>query len=245
MRPYRVTWLAANPTYISGNNAIVAGQSLQCGPFAPNNVRPISLRSTANLIGINFTINGKLENGAPVTEVLAGPNNATIPSVNDYAEVDSIIPSASSVGNFVDVGIARANQVGNTSYISQFTHDYYNKQTLLSYAFENRSGTTTNLTPQFTLDLPVKYEGTVLFFASPYYNPAAPVTNLMPAQVWLPITTTSTAPAGVTFPIDNADFPSAIAFSAFPAAASRILVNSLTTADAQFDVVFLQQGGHY
>ena len=56
----------------------------------PNISRPITLTSTDNLSGVNFTIVGTDLNGLATTEVLAGPNNATVHSVNAYNTIISI-----------------------------------------------------------------------------------------------------------------------------------------------------------
>jgi hypothetical protein len=64
----------------------------------------ITLNSVANLSGINFLISG-YQNGVFITETLAGPNNATVTSVNCFDTLIQIIPSGTSINN-VQVGVA-------------------------------------------------------------------------------------------------------------------------------------------
>jgi len=64
----------------------------------------ITLNSAANLSGINFLITG-YQNGVFIGEVLAGPNNATVTSVNCFDSVAQIIPSGTT-GSTIQVGVA-------------------------------------------------------------------------------------------------------------------------------------------
>ena len=64
---------------------------------------PIVLFSAGNLTAINFTIVGMSPAGALVTEVLAGPSTGIVTSINSYAAVFSILPSAIVTTN-VSVG---------------------------------------------------------------------------------------------------------------------------------------------
>ena len=64
----------------------------------------ITLNSAANLSGINFLITG-YQNGVFIGEVLAGPNNATVTSVNCFDTLLQIIPSGTT-GSTVQAGVA-------------------------------------------------------------------------------------------------------------------------------------------
>lgn len=64
----------------------------------------ITLNSAANLSGINFLITG-YQNGVFIGEVLAGPNNATVTSVNCFDTLLQIIPSGTT-GSTLQVGVA-------------------------------------------------------------------------------------------------------------------------------------------
>ena len=64
----------------------------------------ITLNSAANLSGINFLITG-YQNGIFISETLAGPNNATVTSVNCFDTLLQIIPSGTT-GSTLQVGVA-------------------------------------------------------------------------------------------------------------------------------------------
>jgi len=77
---------------------------------------PITLTSTGNLSGVNFTITGFTKNPynpfTPVTEVLAGPNNNTVTSVNFYNRILGISANA-AVGTSVSAGTGSTNAYSN------------------------------------------------------------------------------------------------------------------------------------
>lgn len=56
--------------------------------------RTITLTSTGNISGVNFTIVGIDLRGIAVTETIAGPNNNTVTTTAQYAEVDSVTTNA-------------------------------------------------------------------------------------------------------------------------------------------------------
>lgn len=64
----------------------------------------ITLNSAANISGINFLITG-YQNGVFISETLAGPNNATVTSVNCFDTLLQIIPNTTRVST-VQVGVA-------------------------------------------------------------------------------------------------------------------------------------------
>lgn len=64
----------------------------------------ITLNSGANLSGINFLITG-YQNGVFISETLAGPNNATVTSVNCFDTLLQIIPSGTTTST-LQVGVA-------------------------------------------------------------------------------------------------------------------------------------------
>jgi hypothetical protein len=97
----------------------------QNGRYYYNNmIRKISLTSVNNLSGISFVITGIGSpvgtNGNPlatlsvVSETMAGPNNATVNSVNLYSAIDSIVPMSVIVApNQVSAGFGPS---GITAY---------------------------------------------------------------------------------------------------------------------------------
>lgn len=60
----------------------------------PNLSRTITFTSTDNLSATNFTITGTDGFGNSISEIIAGPNNATVTSVNQYNTVTNIVASA-------------------------------------------------------------------------------------------------------------------------------------------------------
>lgn len=64
----------------------------------------LSLTSTANLSGINITINGTDADGRTQTETRAGPNNTTVETSKYFKTVTSITAASSLGANTMDVG---------------------------------------------------------------------------------------------------------------------------------------------
>ena len=62
----------------------------------------VSIKSSTNESGKNFTIVGTTVGGAAVTETIAGPNNTTVYTTNYFAKVTSVSTSAS--GGSIEVG---------------------------------------------------------------------------------------------------------------------------------------------
>lgn len=92
---------------------LTAGAGITAGT-APNGTaiyqtdvpRCISLTSTANLSGGNFTLTGYDEYGALLTSTIAGPNNNTVTFPKAVASVVSVVPAATDGSNNVTVGTA-------------------------------------------------------------------------------------------------------------------------------------------
>lgn len=80
----------------------------------PNVSRLLTLTSGSNLSGIGFTFVGLDINQAAVTEVLAGPNNNTVPTANNYHTLLSVTPTTSNAGT-VSVG---TGATGSTQWIT-------------------------------------------------------------------------------------------------------------------------------
>ena len=62
----------------------------------------VSIKSSTDESGKNFTIVGTTVGGAAVTETIAGPNNTTVYTTNYFAKVTSVSTSAS--GGSIEVG---------------------------------------------------------------------------------------------------------------------------------------------
>lgn len=126
-----VTFAASNTTAVAALQPVIANTALRLNatPQAPASVpnggyitsytipnvsRLITLSSTANLSTVNFTFAGLDINNGALTEVLAGPNNATVSTVNNYHTLLSITPSATN-GGTVSAG---TGATGSTQWIT-------------------------------------------------------------------------------------------------------------------------------
>ncbi len=68
-----------------------------------NMIRSISLTSVNNLSATNFIVSG-FQNGAFVTETLAGPNNNTVYGTKSYDLITSVVASTAVIGIKVGTG---------------------------------------------------------------------------------------------------------------------------------------------
>ena len=101
------TSTGTTPLLLNGSKAF-SGTVLLATPTRLN------LQSTGNLSAINFTIVGEVAQGpdttgntsGPQTEVIAGPNNNIVTTLNTFIRVLSITPSASVGTNVVVYGTA-------------------------------------------------------------------------------------------------------------------------------------------
>lgn len=100
-KTYTMTGVNVSATGIAAAQAPTSGTALTlqaaAASLSPN--RFISITSTANLSAISFTIVGTDRWGNAMTEVVTGPNNATVQSLGAYASVTSITPNGTSVSN--------------------------------------------------------------------------------------------------------------------------------------------------
>jgi hypothetical protein len=167
MRPRVITWPVASATSISAlqtlagaGNLLLNGSLNTSGNYTSHVTYPgslaipliifsgytrtITLTSTNNLSGVNFTINGILNN-APLSEVLAGPNNNTVTSVNAYDAITSISTNAAAAAVSAGTGTT-----GRTAWIS-FDYDML----VPNYSVQGVvTATTINYTLFLTLDDP-------------------------------------------------------------------------------------------
>ena len=74
----------------------------------------IDFYSPNDMTAVSFTINGYLNNKF-ITEVVIGPNDATVQSNNRYNRIESIIPNALQNVNNITVGTSYTN--GNDIYL--------------------------------------------------------------------------------------------------------------------------------
>jgi hypothetical protein len=65
--------------------------------------RNVAIASTGSFAGVTFTVSGTDQNGLPISEALAGPNNSTVTTVSNFFTVTQVAVSA-AVGTSVTVG---------------------------------------------------------------------------------------------------------------------------------------------
>lgn len=105
--------------------------------------RTVSISSTGDLTGVNFTITGKDSNGAVVTETRAGPNNSTVETTAQFQEITSVTVNG-AVGTAVTLG---TGSVGATQW---FKTDYFRNPVNFGLYVDLTS--TANVTVQYTPD---------------------------------------------------------------------------------------------
>ncbi len=98
---------AIGPGVLILNGALVSG-----GVAILDVPRCIAIASSGNLSTVNFTVTGTDRYGNSQSEVIVGPNNNSVSSVNNYATIRSIAISA-TVGVAVTVG---TNQQASTAW---------------------------------------------------------------------------------------------------------------------------------
>lgn len=104
--------IALGQTLGSAGSLILNGSSVVAGVATLDIPRDISIASTGNLSGMNFTLIGTDRYGNAQSEVIVGPNNNAVSSVKNYATIRLILASA-AVGTNVTVG---TNQQASTAW---------------------------------------------------------------------------------------------------------------------------------
>jgi hypothetical protein len=108
MQPITVsaTGIAASVDNLAASQAVEAAGALTLETLAAAIGSPaqIVLETNADYTGISFTVVGTDANGSTISEVLAGPNTATVESVLYFASITSITASGGVVGGTVQVG---------------------------------------------------------------------------------------------------------------------------------------------
>jgi hypothetical protein len=109
------------PTTVAGGGATSSIPLATPYPFVfPVLARTITLTSTDNLAGVNFTIFGTDQYGNSISEVLVGPNNDTVTSVKQYNTITAI----SSSGNYTNFSIG-SGSTGTFQWIEFNTFNIY------------------------------------------------------------------------------------------------------------------------
>jgi len=170
MQPIQFNWPIASANSIAllqtlaGAGALNLNGALLYQPALPTNTfarmsdaveRKITLTSTGNISGVNFTIVGKNYQTVAVTEVLAGPNNNTVTSVNNYYEIDSITANGA-------VGTATSAGIGTTGVTAWVLGDHY-PSTFSAALYINILTTAMSVTVEATPDDPGVVASPALF----------------------------------------------------------------------------------
>jgi hypothetical protein len=189
--PVTFTWTAASATSVAALQTFGAAGSLSLNgslsqllrPDSPDTFvslggifRTITLTSTNNLSGVNFSITGTDAYGNTVTEIIAGPTSNTVATTGFFGTVTSITFDAAvtavSAGtgqtgttgwftydmhcNNANLGIA-VSVTGTITYSTQVTLDYVNG-TSSPVLFTPITAMTTATTNQITnLILPIRF----------------------------------------------------------------------------------------
>jgi len=128
----KITWplldlqaVCLNQTLAAAGNLIING-TLSSNPNLPNIraefpkiCRQVTISSTGNLSGIQFTITGIGDNGYPKSVTIAGPNNNTVTTVNELFTIVNSVSANAAVATNVRVG---TGTLGATQW---FLSDHY------------------------------------------------------------------------------------------------------------------------
>jgi len=145
----------------SNATSIAASQSPGAGTIAIANTtsgvtldvqRRISIVSGGNDSGINFTVNGTNQSGAPISDTIAGGNATAVQTNQDFLTVTSI----GHTGSVASTLTAGTNGVGSSQW--QILN-WFDTTPVLNIAVEIRTGTA-NYTIEYTLDDPNILPGT-------------------------------------------------------------------------------------
>lgn len=90
----------------SSNVAIAAAQAATSGtaftltasPYILPNPALITITSGTNVSTVGYRISGRSPSGAPLTELLTGPNNGRVYSTNVYGGAFSVVPNSTNAG---------------------------------------------------------------------------------------------------------------------------------------------------
>jgi len=109
------------PTTVAGGGATLSIPLANPYPFVFENLaRLITFNSSDDLSGTNFTISGTDQFGNIISEILAGPNDGTVQSVNQYNTITNI----SSDDNYTNFSIGSGSE-GTFQWIKLNTLSFY------------------------------------------------------------------------------------------------------------------------
>ena len=85
------TKIAAAATLSEAGDMTLTGSAVNDGS---NMASTVTLTSTGNISGVNFTITGTDANGSAASEVIAGPNNTTVTTTAAFLTVTQVAANA-------------------------------------------------------------------------------------------------------------------------------------------------------
>jgi len=123
---------------INGTLAVAGVATLNTNNFGTK----VTIYSTGDLHGINFTIYGTGQYGNSISETLVGPNNATVTSLNYFATVTRVAVDASVSTNVI---LGNANATASPWFVP-------NRHQVANMGIGCQVGGTVNYTVQVTFD---------------------------------------------------------------------------------------------
>lgn len=223
--------IAALQTVGAGASMVLNGTLKQSGNPVVTLVgisRKISLTSTADLSGVDFTVTGTYL-GKPQSEVITGPNNNTVESATLFNTISSVTASISTGANTVSVG------TGSDGHTNLYKYNEHATVCALSAQVIMTAGTPGDITYTFksTLQEIDDPNFSVSFGRDTMYNMvSAQALTVMGAHGMLTITGTGTTPPDYNIPV----------YAHVPINYCWISITSDLTSPAGLTAYIIQQG---
>ena len=170
----KATFMTVSSVATSGATAGNVTVGTNASVYTQDKPRRVLITSGGNDSGINFKVTGTDWNGSPLTQTIVGGNVAAVATVNDFATVTQVLPSAATAGT-VTVG---TNGVGSSRPI--FLDGYAHAPTALQIDVTG----TVNYTVQQSLNDP--NAGTVNWVSHPDATLVNATTTLEGNYAYLP-----------------------------------------------------------
>jgi hypothetical protein len=189
--------------------------------------RKVSLTSTANLSGVNFTITGTYL-GKPQVEITGGPNNNTIETAALFHTVSSVTADISTAANTVSIG------TGSDGHTNPYMVDTYCKTCEISAHVVMTAGAPGDITYTFKSSSQLMDEDfNVAFGRDTMYNMvSAQALSVIGAHGMLPLAGTGNTPPDYNIPC----------YGNLPINWCWIAITSDLTSPASLIAYIIQQG---
>ena len=115
------TSIAAGQTLGGAGDLNLTGTAVNDGS---NMASTVTLTSSGNISGVNFTITGTDSTGATVSEVKAGPNAGTVTTTQAFLTVTSIAANG-AVGTNTSAGFTATTTTHANYYYYHYYYHYY------------------------------------------------------------------------------------------------------------------------